>query len=146
MVPAPFTSLALTLPPSVVIWMVPNSPVPNRSPPPVSSRRSPDRSLAFTLPPSADSVTPLEKPDAAISPPLLHRVTAVFVGTSRVPFIPQSVLIPLQLMSMLAPVDVMVSPMAGRTRPYWTVPVSRAVLPPGASRSVTFPALTFTAT
>ena len=61
--------------------------------------------------------------------------------------IPQLVLIPLQFMPMLAPVGVMLSLMPGRMRPYWTVPVSRAVvLLPGASCSVTSPALMFTAT
>ena len=81
-----------------------------------------------------------------ISPPLLHTVTAVCAGTSRVPLIPQSVLIPSQVMLTLAPFGVTLSLMPGRMRPYWTVPVSSAVLLPGASRSVTLPVLMFSAT
>ena len=89
---------------------------------------------------------PLEKSAAAMLPPLLHTVTAVRAGTSRVALIPQPVFIPLQFMPMLAPVGVVLSLMPGRMRPYWTIPVSCAVLLPGASRSVTSPAVMFTAT
>src|SRR5262249_40855976 len=127
-VPVPAQLPPFTLPPSVSNCRAPLSPLAVRSPPPVSTCKRPARLATFTLPPAADRVTPLEKPDAVRSPPLLDNVTWVCAGTSRLALTPQSpLMLALQFRLTLALVDVVDSLMLGRTRPYRTVPVSRAV-------------------
>src|SRR5579863_8695571 len=142
----PLTLPIGTSPPIAVTWRLPDSPLPDRSPPPVFSTSVPARSLAVTFPPWAHRLMLLLNPDAEMLAPLLHKVTAVRAGTARLALIPQSPLpTASQFTPMVAPPAVVFSLILGRTRPYWTIPLSRAVLP-GPWRRATLPALMFTAT
>ena len=76
-------------------------------------------------PPPLSSLTLPWMPLTCMSPPPLVRSTAVCDGTSSVAFSPQLPVGSRQCRLMPLPLTVK----SGRTRLYWTVPVSRAVAP-----------------